>query len=66
MIEKGDWLYSFELKAGYHHVNVCESCQTYLGFHGFWEVGNNILCLLFGHASACYLFTKLLCPMVRY
>ena len=46
MIVKGDWLYSFDLKAGYHHVNVCESCQTYWVFHGFWEVDSNILFLL--------------------
>ena len=29
MIEKGDWLYSFDLKAGYHHVDICESYQTF-------------------------------------
>ena len=37
MIEKGDWVYSFELKAGYHHVDIRESCQTYLGFS--WVLG---------------------------
>ena len=29
MIEKGDWLYSFDLKAGYHQVDICESYQTF-------------------------------------
>ena len=29
MIEKGDWLYSFDLKAGYHHVDIRESYQTF-------------------------------------
>ena len=29
IIEKGDWLHSFDWKAGYHHVDICESYQTF-------------------------------------
>ena len=29
IIEKGDWLHSFDLKAGYHHVDICAGYQTF-------------------------------------
>ena len=70
MIEKGDSLFSFDLKAGYHHVDIRESYQTYLGFS--WSLKGKpvkhyaFTVLPFGLSAACYLFTKLLRPVVRY
>jgi hypothetical protein len=31
-VNRGDWLYSFDLKSAFHHVNIHESHQKYLGF----------------------------------
>ena len=57
-----DYLFTFDLKSGYHHVE--EHCK-YLGFpwHGHFYM---FTVLPFGLSSACNMFTKLLRPLVRY
>ena len=63
--EKGDFLLTFDLKSGYHHVDIHESSQTYLGFE--WRGSHYKFTVLpFGLATACYVFTKLLWPIVRF
>ncbi len=63
--EKDGYMCTFDLKSGYHHVDVCESSQMYLGFE--WEQAYYVFTVLpFGLASACYVFTKLLRPIVRH
>ena len=32
LIEKGDYLFSFDLKSGYHHVDIAQVHHKYLGF----------------------------------
>ena len=32
LFEKGDTAFTFDLKLGYHHVDIHESCWKYLGF----------------------------------
>ena len=32
MFEKGEWMFSFDLKSGYHHVDVAQQHRKYLGF----------------------------------
>ena len=32
LFEKGDYLFSFELKSGYHHIDIAEQHCKYLGF----------------------------------
>lgn len=63
--EKGYYMFKFDLKSGYHHIDICAAQQTFLGFS--W---NNIFyvftVLPFGLSSAPYIFTKCLRPMVRY
>ena len=63
MFEKGDFLMKFDLKSGYHHLDIFEAHQAYLGFT--WELKGNLkyfvfTVLPFGLSSACYPFTKLL------
>ena len=31
-VNKGEWLYSFDLKSAFHHVNIHQSHQKFLGF----------------------------------
>ena len=69
MFEKDDYMFAFDLKSGYHHVDIYEPHRKYLGFQ--WEVHGSIQfyvfrVLSFGLASACYAFTKLLRPLIRY
>ena len=61
MFQKGDFLFKFDLKSGYHHVDIYEPHQRYLGFA--WEVKGIVTffvftVLPFGLSSACYAFTN--------
>ena len=31
-LEMGDYMFTFDLKSGYHHVDICPVQHTYLGF----------------------------------
>ena len=68
-LNKEDFLIKFDLKSGYHHVDIFEPHQSYLGFS--WDQGGlpkyfKFKVLPFGLSSACYAFTKLLRPLIRY
>ena len=63
LFSKGVFFISFDLKSGYHHVDIHKDCWPYLGFP--WGSGSEKKCFIFkvlpfGLASACYVFTKLL------
>jgi len=62
MFSKGDFFFTFDLKADYHHVDIQEDCWAYLGFS--WGEGLHkrfyTFCVLpFGLATACYVFMKI-------
>ena len=65
LFEKGDMGFTFDLKSGYHHVDIHESCWQYLGF--MWPVDGVhtyfvFKVLPFGLSTACHFFTKLFRP----
>ena len=69
MFQQGDYMFSLDFKSGYHHVDIHRQHWKFLGFS--WGQGRKqqfyVLCVLpFGLATACYLFTKLLRPLVRH
>ena len=69
MFQKGDYLFLFDLKSGYHHVDIYKPHQCYLGFQWESEGATQFYVfkvLPFGLATACYAFTKLLRPLVKY
>ena len=60
-------MFSFDLKSGYHHVNIYEPQRQFLGCE--WEQGGVsqyyvFAVLPFGLATACYALTKLRTPSV--
>ncbi len=62
--EEGGYMIKFDLKSGYHHCQISQNQHKYLGFE--WEgVFYEFECLCFGLASAPYIFTKLLRPLVK-
>lgn len=68
MFSKGEYFFTFDLKSGYHHVDIHPDCWGYLGFS--WGTGGDrkyfmFRVLPFGLASACYVFTELLRPIVK-
>ena len=65
------FMFSFDLKSGYHHIEIFESHQTYLGFS--WKHGSSnftkfyvFTVLPFGLASAPHIFTKTLKPLEKH
>lgn len=68
---KDGFMFSFDLKSGYHHVDIAQEHQTFLGFS--WRVPDSIkeifyvfTVLPFGPSSAPWVFTKVLKPLERY
>ena len=49
------YMFKFNLKSEYHHIDVNENFQTYLGFS--WKIEEN---------SALFLFKKIVRPFVKY
>ena len=67
MFNLGDYVITFDLKSGYHHVDINEEHWRYLGF--YWKKQFYVFKVLpFGLAIDCLLciLTKLLQPLVRY
>lgn len=69
VLNSGDFMFSFDLKSGYHHVDIFPEHRQYLSFS--WTFSSGITryfqfsVLPFGISSAPYLFTKLLKPLVK-
>jgi hypothetical protein len=61
---KGCYMCSFDLKAGYHHIDISPSFQQYLGLKWFDQC-YVFASLPFGLASAGLVFTKVLKELVK-
>ena len=68
---KGSYMFFFDLKSCYHHVEISQEYQTYLGFS--WKASDSkderfyvFTVLLFGLSTAPYVFTKLLKPLEKH
>ena len=69
MFERHEYMFKFDLKSGYHHIDIYPEHQRYLGFR--WDTSSNpqfyvFAVLPFGLSTACYIFTKVLRPLIRY
>lgn len=68
ILEKDDSFTTFDLKSGYHHEDIHQDFWKYLGFSWKGEDTRKFYVfkvLPFGLATACYVFTKLLRPLVK-
>jgi hypothetical protein len=61
--EQDAYMFSFDLKSGYHHVEIFEGHQTYLGFT--WKCPVSLhekfyvfTVLPFGLSTACYIYSR--------
>ena len=66
---KGVFMISFDLKAGYHHIEIFPEHSQFLSFS--WEFDGctryfSFQVLPFGLSTAPYIFTKCLRPLVKY
>jgi len=69
LFEQGEYLFKFDLKSGYYHVDIRPGHYQFLGFH--WDANGTenyyvFKVLPFGLSTACYLFTKLMRLLVKY
>ena len=69
LFQSGYFFFTFDLKSGYHHVEIFPDHPQYLGFS--WCYGSEIKyfvfnILPFGLSSAPYIFTKLVRSLVNY
>ena len=60
--EQGDYLITFDLRSGYHYIDIQ---KEFLGFE-WGDEYFEFTVLPFGLAIACYLFTKMLRPLVKH
>ena len=63
------YMLKFDLKSWYHHIDVNENFQTYLGFS--WKIDGKVshfvfTVLSFGLNSAPLLFTQIVLPLEKY
>ncbi|XP_071149234.1 uncharacterized protein [Mytilus edulis] len=69
LFNKQDYLFSYDLKSAYHHIEIFSEHKTYLGFA--WEISGKISyyvfnVLPFGISTAGYIFTKVTRQVVQY
>ncbi|CAI7892098.1 unnamed protein product [Closterium sp. NIES-53] len=64
LAQPGDWMFSIDLKSGYHHVDIHPSCWKFLGFH-FDSTDYYFKSLPFGLATTPFLFTQLIKQLAR-
>ena len=71
LFDRGDYMITFDLKSGYHHIDIHPDCWPYLGFA--WNDSSECCrkfymfrVLPFGLSTACYVFTKVLRPLVKH
>lgn len=68
-LQKGDFVFSFDLKSAYHHIEIFDEHRTYLGFSGLVNGKTRYLVfnvLAFGISTAGYIFSKVTREMVKY
>ena len=68
IIQENNFLITFDLKSGYHHIPIAEEHHKYLGFE--WDFGQEIshfvfVVLPFGLGPAGYVFSKLMRPLIK-
>ena len=68
LFEKGEYLFKFDLKSGYHHLDIHPDQTRFLGFQ--WGKTEKpcyyvFSVLPFGLCTAPYVFTKLMRPLIR-
>ena len=68
VLDEGHWFFTWDLKSGYHHVDICLDHQKYLGFAWLFSGVRyfSFTVLPFSLSSAFFCFTKLMHPLVKH
>ena len=69
LFEKNDYFVTFDLKSGYHHIDIHLAHHKFLRFEWTFQNGETkyflFVVLPFGLSSACYVFTKIMRPLIK-
>ena len=63
------WMFSFDIKSGYHHIDIHASDQQFLGFAWVFDSKPRYFVftvLPFGLSTGPYIFTKVIRPLVKH
>ena len=68
-VQRGDFLYKFDISKGYHHIDIWSGHFTYLGFS--WSINGQrrffvFTVLPFGITSGPFVFTKVMRGLVKH
>ena len=71
MFKKEIFLYTYDLRSAYHHIQIFDAHRSYLGFSWFYKNENRIRffvynVLPFGISTAGYIFTKVVRCVIKY
>ena len=69
LFEKGDYFFKFDIRSGYHHINILEAHQKYLAFAWDFEGVTKYFVftvLVFGLASAPFVLKKVVKVLIKY
>lgn len=71
MFEKGDSLFTYDLRSAYHHIHIFDAHRSYLGFSWYYKNENKIKyfvfnVLPFGISTAGYIFTKVVRCIIKH
>lgn len=64
-----NWLFAFDIKSGYHHIDIFPDDQQFLGFSWVFDGVTKYFqfsVLPFGLATGPYIFTKVMRPLVKH
>ena len=64
VLQDGHWFFTWDLKSGYHHVDISPDLGFAWPFNGVLRYFTFAV-LPFGLSSACFCFSKSLCPLVK-
>ena len=65
LFNKGDFIFSYDLKSAYHHLRIFPTDRTFLGFQ--WDNQYYVYNVLpFDLATSGYIFSKVIREIVKY
>ena len=68
-VKRGSFMYKFDMRHGYHHIDIFREYQTYLGFSWFYKGKLRYFVftvLPFGLSVGPYCFTKIIRALVKF
>ena len=69
LLEVGDYFFKFDIKSGYHHIDILEAHQKYFGFSCEFDGKIRYFVftgLVFGLATASFVFTKVVRALIKH